>query len=143
MKACTSIDLASTCPHNFIAQRSLLGEAGAGERVVWALRRMMEEQAQCMMQAVAGFAGRPSRRRTEIVPSRESERVRGKEVGMVSNKIQAGRQAHEWRQALIQKLSLQCGAAASRAAKRCSTKCPLYAQGALATRRAMWVTVSA
>jgi hypothetical protein len=38
-----------------------------------------------MMQAVAGFAERPSQRRTENVLSRESERVRRKEVGMVSN----------------------------------------------------------
>jgi hypothetical protein len=37
-----------------------------------------------MMQAVAGFAGRLSRRRTENVHCRESERVREKKEGMVS-----------------------------------------------------------
>jgi hypothetical protein len=46
MNAGTSIDLAPTCLHKFIAHRSLLDEADAGDRVVWAIQRMMKEEAQ-------------------------------------------------------------------------------------------------
>jgi hypothetical protein len=84
MYASPSIDLAPTCLDKFMAQRSLLDEAGSGERVVQAIRRIVGEQAHRMMEALTGLAERPSWRRTESVYSGESERVRGKEVGMVS-----------------------------------------------------------
>jgi hypothetical protein len=44
--------------------------------------------------AFAGPAGRPRRRRADAVKS-ESDRVRGKEVGMVFNQMEAGRQAQK------------------------------------------------
>jgi hypothetical protein len=48
--------------------------------------------------ALAGPAGRPSRRRAEALWSK-LERVREWEVGMVSNQIKDGRHAQKWRQA--------------------------------------------
>jgi hypothetical protein len=44
--------------------------------------------------AFAGPAGRPRRRRADDAKS-ESDRVRGKEVGMVSNQMEAGQHAQE------------------------------------------------
>jgi hypothetical protein len=44
--------------------------------------------------AFAGPASRPGRRRADAAKS-ESDRVRGKEVGMVSNQMEAGRHAEE------------------------------------------------
>jgi hypothetical protein len=44
--------------------------------------------------AFADPAGRPRRRREDDAKS-ESDRVRGKEVGMVSNQMEAGRHAQE------------------------------------------------
>jgi hypothetical protein len=44
--------------------------------------------------AIAGPAGRPRRRRADDVKS-ESDRVRRKEMGMVSNQMEAGRHAQE------------------------------------------------
>jgi hypothetical protein len=44
--------------------------------------------------AFAGPAGRPRRRRADETTS-ESDRIRGKEVGMVSNQLEAGRHAQE------------------------------------------------
>jgi hypothetical protein len=46
--------------------------------------------------AFAGPAGRPRRRRADETKS-ELDRVRGKEVGMVSNQMEAGRHAQERR----------------------------------------------
>jgi hypothetical protein len=60
--------------------------------------RTENEQAHRTGGEFAGPAGRPSRRRAEEVHS-ESERVSGKEVGIVSNQTEAGRHAQEWRRA--------------------------------------------
>jgi hypothetical protein len=48
--------------------------------------------------AFAGPAGRLSQRRVKEVHS-ESERVSGKEVGILLNQTEAGRHAQEWRRA--------------------------------------------
>jgi hypothetical protein len=51
-------------------------------------------QSHRMAGAFASLTGRPRRRRADDTKS-ESDRVRGKEVGMVSNHMEAGRHAQE------------------------------------------------
>jgi hypothetical protein len=58
----------------------------------------VEQQAQLMMGAMAGPAGRLSWRRAKNVSS-NPERVRESEVGMVSDLMGDDQQAREWRQA--------------------------------------------
>jgi hypothetical protein len=71
--------------------------------------------------AFAGPAGRPRRGRAEELKS-ESDRVRGKEVGMVSNKMEAGRHAQERSWARVRDSSNEGRAEASRAANRRSMR---------------------
>jgi hypothetical protein len=78
-----------------------------------------------MMGAMAGPAGRLSWRRAKDVSSEpeKPERVREREVGMVSDLLGDDQQAHECRPARVQKSFREGGAVASRAVKRRSTIC--------------------
>jgi hypothetical protein len=85
--------------------------------VVKASGTTVEQQAHLMMGALVGPAGRPSRRRAKNVIS-EVKSVREREVGMVSDLMEDGRQARKWKRARVQKPFREDGAAASRALKR-------------------------
>jgi hypothetical protein len=81
-----SSDTAPTCCDKVVARRPLQGEAGASQRVAGVTREDggPAPKSHRRAGAFAGPAGRPRRRRADDTKS-ESNRVSGKEVGMVSN----------------------------------------------------------
>jgi hypothetical protein len=83
---------------------------------------MVEQQAHLIIGALAGPAGRPSRRWEKYVNS-ESERVRERKVSVVSDLLEDDQQAREWGRAHAQKPLRVGGAAARRGETRRSTRC--------------------
>jgi hypothetical protein len=87
-----SSDTAPTCRDKVVTPRPLQSEAGAGERVIGVTR---EDGGPAVAPEGGGFR-RPGRQvQAEDDTKSESDRVRGKEVGMVSNQMEVGRQAQE------------------------------------------------